>query len=308
MYDLAQLLRGLRSPRDAIMELNSLYTHAKNSCDYNPDGEDFIEADWDTLIILDSCRYDVFEQQHDLPGELDFKISRGGATREFLRGNFRNRELLDTVYLTAIPQYHRLQDELDACLHEVRDLWRDKWDTNLQTVPPEAVTTAAKNAVREFPHKRLIVHYAQPHGPYIGETGRSLVLGPQIPTNDLTFFEGLRRNLAIERLSDEQHWRAYRENLDIVLPYVEELFDVLDGKTVVTADHGQMLGERAAPIPIKCYDHHGGTYVDPLVKVPWLVYEKGPRREIAAEEPTSTATRAEESVVSERLSALGYTE
>jgi len=39
-------------------------------------------------------------------------------------------------------------------------------------------------------------------------------------------------------------WEAYNENLDIVLTEIEALLDELDGKSVITADHGNLVGER----------------------------------------------------------------
>jgi hypothetical protein len=51
--------------------------------------------------------------------------------------------------------------------HTVYDVWNDSWDGEKGTVLPASVTRAAMRALREHPGKRLIVHYLQPHAPYL---------------------------------------------------------------------------------------------------------------------------------------------
>ena len=65
-------------------------------------GLDVIEQDWDTLVILDACRYDSFKQCRDLKGSLQPAVSRGAHSWEFMQGNFVDRELHDTVYVRQI--------------------------------------------------------------------------------------------------------------------------------------------------------------------------------------------------------------
>ena len=64
---------------------------------------------------------------------------------------------------------------------------------------------------------------------------------------------------------------AYKENLRLVIPYVELLLHKLSGKTVVTSDHGELFGENVLKfIPIKVYGHGIGRNPS-LVTVPWWV-------------------------------------
>jgi hypothetical protein len=86
------------------------------------------------------------------------------------------------------------------------------------------------------------------------------------------------------------------------------LAEKLDGKTVVTADHGEMLGARSSPVPVTEYAHPARNYVPELVKVPWLVFE-GDRRTVTAEEPLDYREKQDIHASSEkRLKALGYVE
>ena len=125
--------------------------------------------------------------------------------------------------------------------------------------------------------------------------------GPSIKNVWNQMFHG---NLDFSR---DELWLIYVENLEYVLEYVSELLDGLSGKTVVTADHGNYVGERASPIPIREYGHPRGLYDEPLVQVPWLEHEEKKRREIRVGENSST-DHVETKTVSDRLQALGYRE
>lgn len=302
MYSVESLKEGLRDPHLVFQEINRLYHRRLNTRSYNQVGVDIFERDWDTLCILDACRYDLFEQMHALPGELEEMESRGSATEEFLRANFHGRELLDTVYVTGNPMLYRHRDTIETRLHEVVNVWKESgWNETYRTVLPETMTDAARRAREEFPHKRLIIHYLQPHYPFLGPTGRE-----NFQLDRLDFdWESIRRG-SVE-VSAQTVRRAYRENLEQVLPYVDELVEALPGKTVVTADHGQVIGSRSFPVPVREFGHPSGIYTDGLVKIPWLTVLNGTRPSITPEEPSENTQRAEDDTeVRQRLRELGY--
>ncbi|MFC6769929.1 hypothetical protein [Halorubrum pallidum] len=62
---------------------------------------DVMEQDWDVLIILDACRYDIFSETVDIDGELTAINSKGSHSEEFCTAHFANRTHHDTVYVTA---------------------------------------------------------------------------------------------------------------------------------------------------------------------------------------------------------------
>jgi hypothetical protein len=106
-------------------------------------------------------------------------------------------------------------------------------------------------------------------------------------------------------LTDADLHRAYMENLRLVLDEVETLLDSFRGKTVITSDHGELLGERLPGIPVKDYDHWYGLHVPELLDVPWFEIETGPRKNIRAETPAERdETDTEE--VEHHLEDLGY--
>ena len=303
----ARLRRALDTPVLFCRLANRLYHRRLGRRTYNTSGTDIFEEDWDSLLILDGCRYDLFAGRSTLPGLLERRRSRGSATTEFLRANLDGRDLRDTVYVTANPQLHHNRDSIQVEFHDEIHVWRDGWSDEHDTVLPETVTEAATRAAREYPHKRLLVHYLQPHYPFIEAS------------LEFDTFGGAKPNIWGQLLSgavDLDHRevrRMYAENLDRALPHVEELMNELGGRTVVTADHGNMVGERAFPVPIHEWGHPRGIYTDGLVTVPWLVYENGQRREIDSEDGTMDAAVDEdagvdEDVVADRLRDLGYVE
>jgi len=300
MYSLDQVRSALRDPGLLLREANRLYYRRLYTRSYNERGVDIFAEDWDNMVILDACRYDLFEQVHDLPGTLEERVSRGSNTEEFLLGNVSRRELHDVVYVTANPQLYRY-DETAPSLHDVVNVWREAgWNEEYRTVLPETVTEYARRAAREYPNKRLVVHYIQPHNPFIGPTGRE-----HFDLDTLAFWQKVDRGEI--SVSDETLWRAYRENLELALPHVQDLLEELVGRTVVTADHGQIFGERAGVVPLRYYGHPRSVYATPLVRVPWLVNQRGERKEIVAE-PSQSRDDVEAEVVSDRLQQLGYVE
>jgi hypothetical protein len=292
MYDLADLRKAVANPHVALRECNRLYHRRLFTRPYNTAGIDVFAADWDTLVILDACRYDTFRKRADLPGQLSKRESRGAATPEFVRANFRDKTLDDTVYIAQNSWFPKLRDTLDCTVFDFR---------HITDLSPETTTETALATLDEHPRKRLLVHYLPPHHPFIGPTARDHLPDVEAQSNDL--FERIQRGDV--DISDADLRQAYVENLDRVLPEVEQLLDELEGRTVVTADHGELLGDRTGPVPITDYGHHVGLYADELVEVPWLVHESGERREVVAETPTGRED-IDENVVDQRLRDLGY--
>lgn len=307
-YTLENFKKLLGEPEYVFWELQRLFFDYRSG-----DGIDVMAQDWDNLILLDACRYDIFKERNTIDGELDSILSKGGSSWEFMQENFVERDLHDTVYITANPHTGKLADNV---FHAVKMLHIDQWDEKHETVLPEDVLTAALNAHEKYPNKRLIVHFMQPHRPYIGPTGHDL-------REDFDL-DGFNRTLAYEDSESEraetafsarvergeipipQLRRAYRENLDIVLEYAEELVEELSGRTVISADHGEMLGERITRFTRPKFGHSPEYFKNrELYVVPWLEVDSNDRRTITADEPKEI-DRGSDEEVEDRLRALGY--
>lgn len=301
-YNLSDLRRAKKEPKLVLRELNKQIYSSFGRHESNPDGRSIFDEDWDNLLIFDACRYDFFEQQSELPGELQSRTTLGSCTPEFVEYNFRNRQLHDTVYITANSWFLKLRADINSEVHDLYDLLsspdRKYSDPEHKIVLADTITNVAKEANERYPNKRLIVHYIQPHHPFVGPTGEEYF---EMESSSLQ--EVVRNEPAATRDLVAQ---AYRENVDHVLSAAEDLLSELKGKTVITADHGEMLGERHEYIPIREYGHPPGIWSDILTTVPWYVHTDESRKKIIAERPNRDDDASTTYEVDERLKTLGY--
>lgn len=283
MNPLSRLSYGVRRPRSLARDLNRAFYSHLGANDSNPTGTSIFEEDWDNLVVLSGCRYDVYSEVATIPGDLSARRSLGASTREYVAANFGGRRLHDTVCLTVDGWDPDALAEMRAELHALVDLERvelpdDAYDPDADTPKPEVVSNYAAAVASEFPTKRLVVHYDQPRYPYLGSDGRSTVPPVADSLRDAIDARDGETTVADVR-------RAYRENLELVLDAVEDLLPELVGKTVVTADHGTMLGERHHFLPVREYGTHRGIYNDYLTEVPWHVVVEGSRKRVTNDPP-----------------------
>ncbi|WP_280537346.1 sulfatase-like hydrolase/transferase [Halopenitus sp. POP-27] len=278
-----------------------------------------MSQDWDYLIILDACRYDAFAEVADLGGNLKYAISKGSHSIEFCEKNFAGNEYYDTVYVTANGYGAQISqnvfydliftDESDA-VPEV-----DVLHSSSEGLAPRTVANAALDAYSKHPNKRMIIHFMQPHGPYLGSTAEDLrnrvadeglkVIArdseniKKYDTSNSNVVSTLGGAARKGYISNDELRSVYYENLEIALQYVRLLIDELNGKIVVTADHGELLGEHDT------IGHPKYKYYKELRKVPWLVINTHNRPDIISDKPTES-TMIDEAIVEDRLRALGY--
>jgi hypothetical protein len=280
--------------------------------------QNVVEEDWDYLLVLDACRWDFFSEIYDeyLDGTLEKRRSLGSSTPEWAAKTFTEDH--DISYYSANPFINSLGIPLNemewgaSCdydwtasnhFREVHDLWRDAWDDDLGTVPPDNVSDAVPlSDVQADGADRTVIHYLQPHAPYIGRgKGRKLsqirdgvdaettqesslpgpigAAGTRVRTwveqilaeSELAQKLGMWIELNPSSIGDlttsgtrETVEKYYEENLRIVLESVANLVEQLDGTVVVTADHGEAFGEQGI------WEHHIETHIPVLVEVPWL--------------------------------------
>ena len=212
--------------------------------------------DWDVLIVLDACRYDYFEAEYKnyLSGTLISVESPGGDTPKWLSETFKG--LLPITYFSANPYLSDIRwsnNSWKPSRHflEIIEIYKKGWIDELNTVHPSIVNQAVKNYLRLFSRNsnKMIIHYLQPHFPAIGNT--------PLP---------IRHVEELYELDPTHIKKAYRDNLQLVLLYIKELINELHGKIVITADHGELLGEDGY------YWHPSpdGEWRKELRIVPWL--------------------------------------
>lgn len=243
------------------------------------EGTYVVDEDWDNLIILDACRYDIFKEVTGI--NTDYRISCGSDTVEFLIKNFTDRKLMDTVVVTATPHVDKL---VKNSFYRVIPVWDKGWNDDLNIVLPETVVEYALRAEKEYPDKRLIIWFVQPHAPFLNdydllsEDFRSLRehIKGRNPVEVINPWEKARKG----EVSIDRVWRGYKKNLEIVVSHAFKLAEKLNGKTVITSDHGNAFKRLIFPIPIKIAGHPGGVHIPELVKVPWMVLDDKERKRV----------------------------
>ena len=208
------------------------------------------KRDFDTVIILDACRYDYYRRFRNAK-----KICAAATqTLPAIERMFPFR-YPRTVYVSGNPFIngrHVVFDRYDALNHFtfVDDVWLHGWENveGIYTVPPWNVLEAA--AIHQKRGYRTVVHFVQPHGPYIGKIkfgtndflwSRNQIMNKESRTKDTIEYPQEHR-IDVERLKG-----AYYHNLSLVLKYA---LGCVNGKTFITSDHGELLGEDG-------FFHHG---------------------------------------------------
>jgi len=222
--------------------------------------------DWDHLIVLDACRYDYFKELYSkyLSGTLISVMSPASDTSWWLKRVWTG--YWDLTYFSTSPAVNSKGiavwgfKAVDR-FKEIVDIWEFGWHNNLSTVPPWEVN----RAVRKEPVSKSVIHYMQPHGPWIGET--KLVISDVKPDTkepvgaDKLIADMVKRGeISIDTLRV-----AYRDNLELVLSHVKELLEHLSGTVIVTSDHGELLGEYGL------YLHPPEANYSELRLIPWLI-------------------------------------
>ncbi len=277
-------------------------------------GIDVLAADWDVLVILDGCRADLFEEvldvgaDHSGPYDSYQRVrSRASQTAEWLRTTFP-ATYGDIVYVAGNPMVSMVKPE---SFHHLVESWRDGVDAELNTIAAPQITDDAREVREQHPEKRLVVHYMQPHYPFVGFPGLHFStfevfheVGVELAGDDRasSVWDALGKGI-VERADV---WRGYRANLQYVLEELERLLgEFEDERVVVTADHGNLLGERLWPVPVQEYGHPPGLRTPGLITVPWAVLGGENRPEISTGAVQSAST-ADEEHIDEQLAALGY--
>jgi hypothetical protein len=137
-------------------------------------------------------------------------------------------------------------------------------------VHPEAVNKAVLKCIKKYPSKRFLIHYIQPHHPFIGDIkirevgalARDDVLGYKKPKNKTVWELAYDGKVNLDLIQ-----RAYISNLKFVLKHVDKLLSCLKGKKCITSDHGNTFGR------FGLYYGHPDIPFPEIIEVPWLDVE-----------------------------------
>lgn len=237
---------------------------------------DFGKEKWDYLIILDACRYDFFDELNTIDGVLEKRLSCDSDTINWMIKTWGcGRRFTDVVYISANPivsNYICRKSIGYIPFYKIVEVFDFGWNEYLKTVPPDIVTRVALTWIKSSKTKRFVIHYIQPHHPYItrpdlDEIGFQPVLAEvtgRVAMRGKTAYELAREGV----ISREELINTYKENLRIVLSEVEKLVEKLDGRIIISADHGEALGENGV------FGHPAGCDLPCLREIPFLIVEK----------------------------------
>jgi hypothetical protein len=319
-YSIDNISRALEKPRVITDEIKRIYWRVSKiprklmfnflyESSQNP-----LHKDWDNLIILDACRHDIFNQVINCSNKDDYIISAGSHSVEFCQNNFANTTFRDIVYVTANPH---VQDIGQGSFHKL--IYVNKSSANEQPgsgihnigFAPMNVLDAALRANEEYPNKRLIVHFMQPHAPYFGEKAENLrqrcnedglifeFEAAKCQHDDYCTVSSLAEAAARGYISYSDIQDVYVENLEFVLDHTRRLMSILTGKTAITSDHGNYLGEYGK------VEHPSHDYSEKLRKVPYLEIPGENRKEIKKSSDICQS-EVDSNQIDERLRNLGY--
>lgn len=296
------------------------------------------------LIILDACRYDYFNQEYKkyIKGDLDKVWSAGSRTPQWIPRTWT--EYYDLTYISGAPYMSDLRSE---DLHEpytpsnhfksIIPVWANNWDGKRFTTNPNSITKTAMSFMKRPEPTRLVIHYMQPHQPYIGTDSGDFRETPEIPVwdfNDTNLDRediytlnhpktremkrpDLPRYPVTKQLNDGElnieQWRsAYRRNLQSILTEVSELIEYVDQdvEIVISSDHGEYLGEDSELLRRRL-DGHPSRICPILREVPWFrVSDEEKRNKNIPDSIVDTVDYSEPNVssvnIEERLADLGY--
>jgi len=305
--DLSHVKSNLTNVRWLRNKSRQRFSAVASKALYREEPTSFFNEEWDNLIILDACRADLFESNVDLTvfDEYTTKYSNASLTSEWVKKNLQDNEFRDTIYLTSNPFVSMYAKDN---FYQLLELWDEDFDEEHHTVLPETVTEKALEAYQD--NKKLVAHYMQPHWPfYATNLGRapesSMDILGKAETNGTephNPFKGLRQG----HYSKSEVWEAYSETFEAAYPHALELAKSLDGRTVITSDHGNLFGEKLHTLlPIRLYGHPTRGLRHPgLVEVPWAVID-GTRR-TTTDGDTVSPDEVDQDIVEDRLSHLGY--
>lgn len=259
---IGQVIEGVKNPTRAYQHLaKKPFVLIDKYLNY---GTNVFDLDWDLLIILDACRYDLFVEfsakhpVHDRLESVEPMYSIASKTPDWLERTFQGADasvLSKTFYVSGNGMIEKVNTDM---LYGVESVWRYAKHHEARVTPPEAVTNEAIRSIETTDADRYIVHYLQPHAPFLHCIGKynSVADGEGHPLN---VWNGLRKG----EFDKSEVWEDYGQNLLLVLDHVQALIEYFDGSIAISADHGNAMGE------FGLYGHPGREAAPSIRRVPW---------------------------------------
>lgn len=238
--------------------------------------------------------------EYDFLNEISDHFSPGTSSSEWMQNTFTDSyapQMAETLHITSntSSEYNLSKDDF----LKLEEVWRYGWDEELGTIPADFVTDRAVDLCRRIDSKWTIIHYMQPHLPFVT---RSDINSNQVSrlgvSGDGMNLSELHRKAGYDR---ETLWEAHIDNLRYVLDSVEILLNNLSAeRVVISADHGQAFGEHGV------WGHPPSTRVDAVRKPPWCVTSAEDSGDYTPEFDADNAVANDDLTTEEKLKSLGY--
>lgn len=255
-------------------------------------GTQIWETDWDICLVLDACRWDLIEEVNRPYLTDDWMYSVASSSGEWIPKTFEGYDTSDVAYVTANPySKHLLDPSAFAVLDEV---WEYGFDRDLRTIPAEIVTDQALTVWADDP-EQLVVHYMQPHHPFVPNP-----MDQGLPRQEFESqpWDNVWHRLRKGEVDREEVWESYAANLAYVLNHVETILHNADAEVLITADHGNLVGEWGM------YAHPDWVPLPALKRVPWIKTSAEDRGSYEPVDHSDRGTDVTDRV--DQLEALGY--
>lgn len=242
-----------------------------------------------------------------LDGELRKVKSRGSATPEWLKNTFSGprynytyitaNPYINSENISLKDMVNEIDEDWYASkkFPKIYSAWEEVWDEEIGTVKPEKMREYSLEKIGDS--ENTIIHFVQPHRPFIsyeGEEGHTWMpseeaesLKQKIFSRTKTiwqpFFHSLPKKIKYrlrgilgmkdqyrefaEEVGEEKLKQLYTTDLNLALDQVSEMVEELDGKVIVTSDHGESFGENYE------WGHPLKSKNPVLIEVPWLEVE-----------------------------------
>ena len=194
-----------------------------------------LNTDWDILLILDSCRYDIFKNIYkeilgDI-GNLKKTISPSAWTLGWAIEIFNGESLDDVIFISANPDINskghleKILDlgkrwkykgqNFDARNHfkEIIDVWEFGYDKSIDAVHPKTMIDTTIKVVNENSGCRFISKFNQIHDPYLYylNKGKKIIEHENFFVRNKIARKGINLRKILNTLfSDETIWKIQK--------------------------------------------------------------------------------------------------
>jgi len=226
-----------------------------------------LEKKWDVLIILDDCRYDMFKKVNTIKGSLKKVRSAGYNSCSFIQNVFEKHDFSDTVCVMGNPFISKYGHNFK----HIRHSYLEDWIEDPGTVCPKMLSENLTRLQREYKGSKLIAWYMQPHQPFlvdcVPDVERFLVGKTKNAYGKTVIEDNIFSAVQNGLVPKETFAKCFEMNLEYVLTYLEsDVLSDLDGKIIITSDHGEYLGENG----LYGHPHAGFDNSEILRSVPWF--------------------------------------